>query len=367
MENARIKVIHVIDGVSQGNHGIIEAALGTAGILAESHGITSELWFPKASNGSHRVDLRGAAPVAFRDTPVFDPRRVADGRQLCPRGTVVVTHGCWRSPTLVGARLKEASFPWVYTPHGMLEPWSLRQKALRKKLYWELRERRLAEKADVVRATAVPERDNLARLFSNVSLLTHGIEANGDDPEHRPDGITRVLFMGRLHPKKGAVALARAWTRSCLYRNSGFQLIIVGNDDGDLPELKRIVRASGSNMVLREPVYGKEKAGLFASCSFFALPSRSEGFPMALLEGMAAGLIPLISHGCNLPEVIESGLALAVSPEMEDIVTGLDLLATFSPGEIADRQTQTREFIRAQFSLTAVASQQARFYRSLLV
>ncbi len=366
MEGARIRVIHVIEAYSQGNYGIIESTLSTARILADRHGIDTELWFPKELGCSHEVDFRGATPVAFPRSTVFNPRRFAASRKLCPGDTVVTTHGCWRSATLVGARLKDAAFPWVYTPHGMLEPWSLLQKPWRKRVYWELREKRLAAKADAVRAVASAERDNLARFFSKVSLVGHGIESNGNGvPCPDSDRVKRVLFLGRLHPKKSAAALARAWTLSRLHRNPGFQLIVAGTDGGEEAEVNRIAKESNSNMVVKGPVFGTEKTELLTACSFFALPSHSEGFPMALLEGMAAGLIPLISDACNLPEAVADGLAFRVSPEVDDIVTGLNQLADLSDGDLQDRRNRVRQFIQDRYSLAAIAGQLAQLYRSL--
>ena len=339
-------------------------------MLAENHGVDSELWFPNPTD-PHVVELRSAAPVCLETAELLAASQLVRARSLDPKRVIISTHGAWRFPTRLAHKLGKLGFRWIYTPHGMLEPWSLRQKQLKKWLYWTLREGPLARRADAVRATSVPEEENLKRLFSNVALIPHGVEM--PDPSSAAasegesgDGVTRILFMGRLHSKKGALALARAWTRSRLQANPAFELIIVGNDAGELQPLTAFLKQNPSNIQLRAPVYGIEKQQLFERCKVFALPSKSEGFPYALLEGMAAKLIPLISDGCNLPEAFAEGIAIRTTPDEVDIVASLNSLLEFSPDDLEHRRRATRDFIRTRFSLEAIAERQAQVYRSLL-
>ena len=133
MTECRLKVIHVIERVSQDNHGIIEAALSTAEILRGEYGIHSELWFPEDGSESHPFELRRAELVSLGTQPKVS--ELIESRAIDPANTVIVTHGCWRMPTALGATFRKAGFPWVYVPHGMLEPWSLGQKAFKKQIY----------------------------------------------------------------------------------------------------------------------------------------------------------------------------------------------------------------------------------------
>ncbi len=367
MSGAQLRIIHVIDGLTSGNHGIVEAALGTAKILSEIHSCRSELWYPADNvDSKHRFNFRDAEVVGLPRYAIQRPGDFAVERGVKIENTVVVTHGCWRSPTMIGRRMKRAGYRWVYVPHGMLEPWSLKQKSMLKKIYGFLREGPCARKADLVRATAVPEERNLRRMFRSVSLVSHGISViEHFEPGPQIEKI-RVLFLGRFHPKKNAALLAQAWLNSRLCDDEKFELILVGNDDGDLESLDSVIgRTPCSNLRRSDPVYEAEKLKLFRECQFFALPSHSEGFPVALLEGMGAGLIPIISSGCNLPEAIESGLAVTVAPELESIVSGLNSIAEFADSMICERQRASREFIQERFSLQAISSQQLKLYSSL--
>ncbi|HLF34050.1 MAG TPA: glycosyltransferase, partial [Cyclobacteriaceae bacterium] len=92
-----------------------------------------------------------------------------------PKG-VVVSHGCWGWATKMGFEMQKAGFKWVGVPHGMLEPWSMRQKWLKKQLYFLLVEYPMLKKADAIVAVGRPEFENLRKLFKNVHHIPNGIE-----------------------------------------------------------------------------------------------------------------------------------------------------------------------------------------------
>lgn len=359
MSDSRITVVHLVEARSAGNLGMIKVATSPSEILAESHGIDSEVWFPGGAEsvelGVHAATVR-QLPSGWRGNKMrFDNDR-----------TIVVTHGCWRWPTRLAAQLRKKGTPWVYTPHGMLEPWSLRQKALKKWLYWNLIERRLANRANLVRATSTPEAKNLGSIFSRVELIPHGVQCPVELPKNGAVGRpTRVLFMARIHAKKGALKLAEAWTRSRLHQRDDFELLIVGQDDGELNSLTQFLGNAASNIRRLDPAYGEERRELLQTCDYFALPSQSEGLPVMLLEAMGAGLIALISDGCNLPAAIDSGAALRLGSEIEEISVALNAILDHSAIDRELFRQAGHSFIREKFSLESTAARQAAIYRSL--
>ncbi|MEM7600006.1 MAG: glycosyltransferase, partial [Verrucomicrobiota bacterium] len=142
-----------------------------------------------------------------------------------------------------------------------------------------------------------------------------------------------------------------------------FELILVGNDDGELSQLRDL---TAPNITLKEPVFGEEKRVLFETCHFFALPSESEGFPVALLEGMAHGLIPMITDGCNLPEATTEGLAIGIEPTLSSITEGLETIRQMSSVEISERRSASRDFVEKRYSPPVIAAQHAALYHELL-
>ena len=357
-----LKVVHLIDEFSQSNHGVLDAAVATSKILSDQ-GVKSEVWFPQ-TRSDHSFDFKAATPITLSTTSWRGARKHIIGSTLSLAKTVVVSHGAWRYPTRLGWQVHQLGCNWVYTPHGMLEPWSMRQKWIQKKLYWRIFEHRFVKHADVIRATSVPEHKNLRSLFPSAQLLPNGVSIPGDRVNNF-DGKKRVLFLGRLHHKKAPVELVEAWLASTLCQNADFELIVVGNDDGELGKLQSILERKPSNIKLCPSVYGDAKRHLFERCTFFALPSHSEGFPVALLEAMAAGLVPLITDGCNLPEAFDAGVAIRLTPFREHIVEALETIALFPNQKIASFSNAAQRFVRERYSIESIAAQQLQLYQSL--
>lgn len=366
MSERQLTVVHFIDEFSQPNHGILEASLGTARILAQKHNIDSEIWFPKPSPDQQQhlsnFDFRESTPVSLENTQ--NGYEIFSKKNFTACNCVVISHGSWGSPTKLGRKISGLEIPWIYTPHGMLEPWSMEQKKWKKLIYWKLFEKPMVNKASLVRATSIPEEINLRKFFENVELHTHGVQV----PQSNPKTFEKIrfLFMGRLHSKKGPTNLVKAWINSSLNANPNYELNIVGNDDGELQSIKKLINQTKDNIIVNPPKFGREKEALFSNSHFFVLPSHSEGFPMALLEGMAGGLIPIISEGCNLPKAFDLGLAIKVSPSVENIKQGLEKAAKFTTSQLNEKHTETTNFVKEHFSLESIAHSQATLYRSLL-
>src|SRR5262249_10344651 len=113
-----------------------------------------------------------------------------------------------------------------------------------------------------------------------------------------------ILFLGRLHQKKGLLPLLEAWLG---VRKSHSHLVIAGPDDGLRPTLEQMVQEKGAEDFVSFPgsLHGSMKWSALAAASLFALPSHSEGLSMALLEALAVRVPILFTRHCNLPAEAE--------------------------------------------------------------
>ena len=238
----------------------------------------------------------------------------------------------------------------------------MQTKKWKKLPYFHLIEKRKASQADVVRAVGTPELHNLLPHFPQSQLIPNGVPYREMPVKDFHPPYT-VLFMGRLHHKKGIVELVQAWKQSKLFNHPDYRLKIAGPDDGELPAL--LPEITG-NMEYLGPVYGKEKDKLLKESHFFTLPSHSEGFPTAVLEGMQYGLIPLISEGCNFPEAFEKGLGIKVSPVIPDVVKGLNQLLPYSPEAMLSQSSKGAKFVNEHYSLDNIAQLQGELAIRLL-
>lgn len=336
--------------------------------LRKKYGIVSEMWHPQIEGedivpeGAYeRRVLRSVSRAGFGE--------MMRGAALSPEETVIVSHGCWRFPTRWGRWFRRAGFRWVYVPHGMLEPWSRRQKALKKRLYFSLVERPLARRADVIRAVGGPEKANLDRLFPRHPrrvLIPNGVDRlPAAVLEEKPAQVQTFLFMARLHHKKGILPLVEGWLASPLNDRPGYALRIAGPDQGEGATLRALM-AKSNNIEYLGPVYGAEKEALLRASHYFVLPSHSEGFPTSVLEAANYGLIPLISEGCNFPELFERGLAVRLAPEAGQVRQALEAVLAMPPAETAALRRAVKAFVDEGYDLGRIAEMQYGLYRSLL-
>ncbi len=361
-----MRIINIIDNISKVNFGIWNAAIATASYLNQEHNIESELWFP-ATNEIPELD-ENITLVEIENTDITNVDKLIQQRSLSTKNCIIVTHGCWQYATRWGAAFKKLGYHWVYTPHGMLEPWSMQQKKWKKKIYFHLVEKRLSKTADAIRAVGSPEFNNLKSHYSNLTLIPNGIyNLEYTNVKKQDDKTTHFLFMARLHHKKGILPLIKAWAISPLQNNKQYELTIAGPDDGEKElMLSTIERNHITNIKYVGAVYNKQKEALLQQSHFYILPSFSEGFPTSVLEAMQYGLIPIITEGCNFPEVIEQNLAIPITTQEDSITEGLIKASQISPEQFQKLSTENHFFITNNYSLQQIAKQQSQLYKKLL-
>ena len=245
--------------------------------------------------------------------------------------------GMWRPILYRAASIaRKASIPYALSPRGMLDPWSLAQKGYKKRIALKLCWRKILNDAEFIHALNKDEARLLQplNLKARVEIMPNGIfqktyarlPAQGEFYANNPAINSRpyILFLGRLHYKKGLDYLIDAYSIFCK-SNSSVDLVIAGPDDGLLAKVMSRVDSLGlgNRVHIMGPLYGVEKLKVYVDASCFCLPSRQEGFSMAITEAMACHLPVVISNRCNFPEVGEAGVGIVVDLKPAEIAKGL--------------------------------------------
>jgi glycosyltransferase involved in cell wall biosynthesis len=358
------KILNLVDDVSSVNYGIWHAAMATASELHENHGIESWLL-------SRNFD----ASFREEDFPLLKTRKLDSLNEKAaeklfaefnPEECIVASHGCWQFPTRWGAIALKMGFRWVYTPHGMLEPWSMRQKIWKKLPYFYLVEKRLAAKSSLVRAVGKPEWENLLQHFPSALLIPNGIYKRNLVLSENRTRQASFLFLARLHHKKNVIPLAKAWLRISTGLRKDFKLRIAGTDDGEKEKLLHFMdQHPDSGIEFLGPVFGQAKEKLLAECRFYILPSQSEGFPTSVVEAAGAGLLPLISRGCNFPELLEAGGGMDCGMDEDSIQIALEKAMYLSESETDEMQARAQQLIAEKYLWEQIAGGQADAYSRL--
>ncbi len=344
------------------NSGVWNAAISTTQELCDRFWF-SELWFPDSKPPT--VDL----PVQLyqlRSQRLSEIDGIIKDRDLKKDRDLIVTHGCWSYCTRWGRAFQRNGFKWIYTPHGMLEPWALKQKSFKKKTYFKFIEKPSARTASAIRAVSENEMHNLKALFisQRIETIPNGIKLNSFQ-SHKQTELIQYLFLGRLHKKKGILELVDGWKKSVVNNDMRYRLVIAGPDDGELSNLKARI-SPNSNIHYVGPIFGKEKARLLEESTFFVLPSHSEGFPTSILEAMSYGLTLLVSSGCNFPQIFQQKFGIQTEPDVEKIRHSLLLSTEIDKDVIESNRQRARHFVASQFSLDFIAVRQIQLYKDLL-
>jgi poly(glycerol-phosphate) alpha-glucosyltransferase len=331
---------------------------------------------------------------------------------------------------------KKFKKPYLVTPNGMLEPWALANSGWKKRLAGFFYEKRMLTSAACLQANTLKEADDFRAygLRNRIEIIPNGVDLPDiGKAEHLRDSAEpkgkinvwpregnrseaelsrnaeklkgwrrRLLFLGRIHPKKGLVGLLRAWAR--LKRESArwgeWELVVAGWDQGGHEgELKGLCAEFGlriadggvrrsealdarhstldSNDVLfYGPAFGEEKEALLRSAEGFVLPSLSEGLPMSVLEAWAYGLPVVMTPECNLPDGFACQAALEIrNGEEQNSKSGRrkaenwdGLRGFLEMGERGRREMgmRGRRLVEERFTWTKVAARMREIYESLL-
>lgn len=189
--------------------------------------------------------------------------------------------------------------PYILTPRGTLEPWSLQQSKWKKRIARWLYQDNDLKRCACIYATAEMEAQHIRQLgFKNpICIIPNGIETASYPCRNDSNRVKKqVLFLSRIHPKKGIEILIAVWKKiNTLYPN--WNLKIVGNGD---PAYIAGLKDKVISMCLQDsveicpPVFGKEKHGLYCNSSLFVLPSYSENFGMVIAEALSCG-VPVVT------------------------------------------------------------------------
>ena len=264
---------------------------------------------------------------------------------------IVHINCCWRPYfALTAIWAKAAGYKVVLTPHGMLEPWIMQRHYLTRKVpMLLLMQRKALFAADLVHATAESEREHLQQLCRECWLLRKWhprvtVIANGIDVDHitmRSDWTPthRMLYLSRIHPKKGIDMLLQAFARlqqSQMSQSAPYVLQIAGEGDAAyIASLQALSRQLGidSQVEWLGGIYDDRKWQLMRQADIFVLPTHSENFGIVVAEALASGTPVLTTQGTPWHELEDCQCGWWVPATEEGLYRGLTSFAATSAEE----------------------------------
>jgi glycosyltransferase involved in cell wall biosynthesis len=332
-----MKLLHVIASTDPESGGPIEALLRFSEVLLRDGHEVEVVSLDTVEEAAQRL-------FPFKLTAVgrgigrygYNPLLTSWVRKNAGRFDGVILHGLWNYSSVGAWRgLRRQSTPYYIFPHGMMDPWfrtRYRLKHNAKQIYWWLVEGRVLRDAKKVLFTCEEEKLRARNVFYG-HTYAEGIASLGTaDPvgdacaekaafyAAYPElkGKQFLLFLSRIHPKKGCDLLIQAFADTAAQCNSGFDLMIAGPDQvGWVPELKQIAERLGVASRVHWPgmLKGELKWGAFRAAEAMILPSHQENFGFAVAEAMACSTPVLVSDKVNIWREVEAAQAGLVEPD----------------------------------------------------
>jgi glycosyltransferase involved in cell wall biosynthesis len=379
----QMKILHVISSMAQESGGPPGICAGMAGGLAKrGHAVTiatvegdrrSMVAIPEGVT----VKFFPAAQGSYCRSPAMGAWLNAQVRTF----DMVHLHSLWQYPTFAAARACwKAKVPYVVLLNGMLDEYSVTHKsALKKRVYWMLREGRVQRRAAGLQCSA-PEIRKAVSWIRDLPKFVVGNAIASSELEELPvrgafrakhpefAGAPVALFLSRLHPKKGLDRLIPAW-KKVAEKMPQVRLVLAGTGEPDyVSGLDRLIEANGlaGKVVRVGQLQGRAKWEALVDAEVFVLPSHQEGFSMAITEALGAGCACVITEECNFDDVREAGCGVVVSNgDMGAFVAGtMELLK--DEGKRRAYGAKAQALIREKYTWEKIAEELEQVYRWVL-
>jgi glycosyltransferase involved in cell wall biosynthesis len=366
-----MKVAHVIASLADAGAGTTYAVSRFSSSLSELqvggrvHTLTP---VPQQSNGC-RV-------VGYRQSPVL--RRLGISSEM-RRGLgtietdILHNHGVWMMPNIyAGTVARKRRLPLVFSPYGMFSGWALAFSRRRKQVaWWCLGQRRAVAATACFHATAESEAEDIRRLGFRqpIAVIPYGIDLPDLGSTEAPPNRERrtMLFLSRIHPKKGISILLRAWRR--LERQfPDWNLVVAGPDErGHLAEVQKLARELDLERVsFPGPAYAEDKQTLYRRADVFVLPTHSENFGIVIAEALSYGVPVITTTGTPWQELERRDCGWWIELSEQNLAAALKTAINLPDGQRRAMGRRGRWWMEQSFGWPRVAAEMKAVYKWVL-
>jgi glycosyltransferase involved in cell wall biosynthesis len=331
-------------------------------------------WVKSYPGEIHALGINYNPPKCHLDRFRYTPYLISWLKSNASKFDIVVAHGFWDYGLLgTWLALRKSKIPFVVFAHGMLDPWFRDFYPIKnalKQVYWLFANGQAAARAAFVVFSTSEEKRLAQNAFFPYRIRSRVIVNGTKDVIQEIDptravkefykafpnvcGKRFVLYLSRIHPKKGCDLLISAFARNA-YRHPGVDLVIAGPDAvGWRRKLEKMAAKAGvtSRIHWTGMLEGEQKLGALLAAESFVLPSHQENFGIAVVEAMACSKPILITDKVNIWREIEKANAgLVVNDTLEGISYGLDVLLGMDSEKAREMGRSARKCFLEKFEI----------------
>ena len=375
-----MKILHLTESV--GRHA---GGLGTIALSLAAQHVTAghdvQIWTADSEHVAREVASRESLRIA--GLPVLGPRSLAFSAMairtagLADQFDVIHQHGIWTLQSCITNRFRRRGTATVVAPQGSIESWALRRSEWKKRLALAAYERENLEGA-LLQGTGPQEVEGFRSfgLQGPVAMLPNGVGADWmrevpGDEFRRQHGIplqNRVLlFLSRVHPKKGLPLLVEALA-GLRDRLEGCTVVIAGMDEErHLDEVCRLVADADltRSVIFAGEVHGHSKKIAYAAADVFALPTLSDNFAIVVTEALASGVPVITTHGVPWAELETSGSGWWVPVDAVALRQAISTALACPDERLREMGARGRALVRLKYTWEAIARDALSLYQWL--
>jgi glycosyltransferase involved in cell wall biosynthesis len=296
--------------------------------------------------------------------------------EICrvPGADLLHGHGLWQMPVhKMSGSARKMKIPYIISPHGMLEPWSLKTKKIKKGLaLWGYQRRDLVN-ASCIHATSLSEAENIRKLgFTNpIAVIPNGIDLSQFNlPVNKQPGDKKtILFLSRIHPKKGCELLIEAWHQIDKDTRKGWQVEIAGaGEESYIRSLKELITKKGlsAEIKLTGPRYNEERLSAYHNADLFVLPTYSENFGLVIAEAMACGLPVITTRGTPWEELNSLNAGWWTDIGVDPLVNSMKAALQLQDDDLKKMGINGRKLVEENYSILSLTIKMKQLYNWIL-
>ncbi|MCP9451546.1 MAG: glycosyltransferase [Nitrospira sp.] len=283
---------------------------------------------------------------------------------------ILHSHSMWMMPNVYpGIVARRYRIPLIVSPRGTLSSWAMASGSFVKRFFWPLVQRPAISAAACFHATAESEYEDIRRLGFRqpVAIIPNGIDIPEPIPK-REQPLRTLLFLSRIHPKKGLDLLLPAW-QAVQDHFPAWRLVIAGprDSDGYLEKMQALAaQLELKRLEFIGEVKGAQKWETYSQADLFVLPTYSENFGNVVAEALASGIPAIVSKGAPWAGLVEKRAGWWIDIGVAPLVSCLMQALALSSDQLSEMGQRGRRWMQEEFSWDCLGHRMTRTYEWII-